>query len=197
MESHKAGDQGRAFGAEMNELSPEHELDREDRRNERRRRVLLFGKLSDATGVDVVECAISNLSKTGAQVRLYTDHSFGDSTFLIDAKTSSAHLAKIIWRQGLRWGLRFTETYDLQKDIPAKLAFLKRLLIETKLRQVGLLEGKGFTLDEALDAIGATRTDYERWRRESFLREETRAKMERLMNENAEMLRTLANLPDE
>jgi hypothetical protein len=154
----------------MNKLSPEHEVDQDDRRNEPRRRVLFFGKLSDPTGAQIVECAISNVSAKGAQVRLFAEHSFPDQVFLIDAKTNLAHLAEIVWRRGNRWGLNFTETHDLEKDAPANLQFLKRLLIETKLRQIELLEGKGFSLDEALDAIGGTRTLYERWRRESLLR---------------------------
>jgi hypothetical protein len=179
----------------MNELSPEREL--EERRNERRRRVLFFGKISDATGAQVAECAISNVSPKGAQVRLYADHSFPDRVYLIDAKTQSAHLADVIWRRGERWGLSFVETYDLEKAVPERLKFLKRLFIDTKLRQIEVLEGKGFTLEEALDAIGTARAVYERWRRESLLREQTREKMERLVSESADVLRTLANLPDD
>ena len=154
----------------MNKVSPEHEADGMERRNERRRRVLFFGKLSDETGTRVVECGISNVSAAGAQVRLYAEHSLPDQVYLIDAKTSSAHWAEIIWRRGLRWGLSFAETYDLEKDVPEKQKFLKRILVETKLRQIEVLEGKGFTLDEALDAVGATRTLLERWRRDSLLR---------------------------
>jgi hypothetical protein len=159
--------------------------------------VLFFGKISDATGAKVADCAISNVSPKGAQVRLYADHSFPNRVYLIDAKTQSAHLAQVIWRRRERWGLRFVETLDLEKAVPTNLKFLKRLFIDSKLRQIEVLEGKGFTLEEALDAIGTTRTDYERWRRESLLREQTREKMERLVNESADMLRSLANLPEE
>jgi hypothetical protein len=154
----------------MKEPSLEHEAAGEDRRHARRRRVLLFGKLSDATGSHVAECAISNVSPSGAQVKMYTDDSFVDQVYLIDTKTHSAHWGEIIWRRGQRWGLRFAETYDLDQDVPQKLKFLKRLFVETKLRQIELLEGRGFTLDEALDAVGATRTHYERWRRDNLLK---------------------------
>jgi hypothetical protein len=154
----------------LKEVIRDDEPDGEDRRNERRRRVLLFGKLSDSTGAHVAECAISNVSPAGAQVRLYTDDSFPDHVYLIDAKTHSAHWAEVIWRRGQRWGLNFAETYDLDQDVPPRLKFLQRLLVETKLHQVELLEARGFTLEEALDAIGTTRTLYERWRRDSLLR---------------------------
>src|SRR5262245_21319908 len=107
----------------MNRLSPEYELDRDDRRNERRRRVLSFGKLSEKTGAQLVECAISNVSAHGAEIRLYTDYSFPDHVFLIDAKMNLAHSAEIVWRRGQRWGLNFAETHDLEKYVPANLQF--------------------------------------------------------------------------
>ncbi len=180
----------------MGEISRQHDGS-DERRNERRRRVLLFGKISDATGAHASDCAISNLSADGAQVRLHTDQSLPSCVYLIDAKTHAAHLCDIIWHRGDRLGLSFRQTLDLDKPIPERLGFLKTLLIETKLKQVELLEAKGFTLDEALDAICATRTDYERWRREGFLHEETRATMERLLTENTNLLKTLAATRDE
>jgi hypothetical protein len=173
--------------------NPSQKLDSgEERRNERRRRVLFFGKISDATGAQQAECAISNLSPTGAQVRLYTEYKPPNLVYLLEARTHSAHLSEIIWQRGDRLGLNFRETLDLEKDIPERLHFLKTLLIETKLKQVELLEAKGFTLDEAVEAIGATRTVYERWRREGLLHEETRATMERLTAENANLLNSAA-----
>lgn len=176
----------------MSEHLQEQSVSSEERRNERRRRVLLFGKLSDATGTQVGDCAISNLSAAGAQIRLYTEDSFPSHVYLIDAKTHSAHHAEIIWQRADRLGLSFRETYDLNKEIPGRLSFLKTLLIETKLRQVEMLEAKGFTLEEALEAISATRTAYERWRRETLVHEETRVTMERLLVENTNLLKALA-----
>jgi hypothetical protein len=169
----------------------------EERRYERRRRVLLFGRVSDATGGEVGYCAISNLSAAGAQVRLYTEGSFPSHVYLIDAKTHSAHLSEIMWQRADRLGLSFRERFDLDNEVPERLSFLKTLLIETKLRQVEMLEAKGFTLDEALEAIGAARATYERWRRESLLHEETRVTMERLLVENTNLLKTLAATHDD
>jgi hypothetical protein len=164
----------------------------EERRIERRRRVLFFGRISDATGAQVADCAISNLSLTGAQVRLYAERTLPRLIYLIEAKTHTAYLSQVVWQRGDRVGLCFQKTFDLDKEIDERLHFLKTLLIETKLKQVDLLEVKGFTLDEALEAIGATRTTYERWRREELLHEETRATMERLIVENTNLLKTLA-----
>ena len=168
----------------------------EERRGARRRRVLLFGRISDATGSQTAECAISNLSLSGAQIRLYVDQSFPSLIYLLNAKTHTAHLSEIVWHGEGRMGLSFRETYDLEKDIPERLNFLKTLLVNTKLRQVGLLEAKGFSIAEALDAIGATRTTYERWRREEMLHEEARSTMERLMVENVNLLKTLSTTRD-
>jgi len=159
--------------------------------------VLLFGRISDATGAQIAECAISNLSSTGAQVRLYTEQSFPSLVYLLDAKTHAAHLSEIVWQRDGRMGLSFHETFDLDKDTPDRLSFLKTLLIDTKIRQVEMLEAKGFTLDEALEAIGATRTAYERWRRDSLLHEETRVTMERLLVENTNLLKMLAAARDD
>jgi hypothetical protein len=166
--------------------------DGEERRVERRRRVLFFGRLSDATGGQVADCAISNLSPTGAQVRLYTERTLPRLVYLIEPKTHAAYLCQVVWQRDDRAGLNFRNTFDLDKEIDERLHFLKTLLIETKLKQVDLLEAKGFTLDEALEAIGATRTTYERWRREELLHEETRSTMERLIVENTNLLKTLA-----
>ena len=164
----------------------------EERRIERRRRVLFFGRISDASGATVADCAITNLSSTGAQVRLHAARTLPRLVYLIDPKTHAAHLCEIVWQRGDRLGLHFRETFDLDQEIDKRLRFLKTQLIEAKLKQVDLLEAKGFTLDQALEAIGATRTAYERWRREELLHEETRATMERLIVENTQLLRTLA-----
>lgn len=169
----------------------------EERRGARRRRVLLFGRISDATGAQIAECAISNLSLTGAQIRLYTEQSFPSLVYLLNSKTHAAHLSEIVWHSDGRMGLDFRETFDLDGDIPDRLSFLKTLLIDTKLRQVELLEAKGFTLNEALEAIGASRTSYERWRRESLLYEETRVTMDRLLVENTNLLKRLAAARDD
>ena len=171
----------------------EHSSDSGDeRRAARRRRVLFFGRIADATGAQVADCAISNLSPTGAQVRLHAERTLPILVYLIEPKTHTAYLCQVVWQRGDRVGLNFRDTFDLDKQIDERLHFLNTLLIETKLKQVDLLEAKGFTLDEALEAIGATRTTYERWRREELLHEETRATMERLIVENTNLLRTLA-----
>jgi hypothetical protein len=145
-----------------------------ERRSDQRRRVLLSGKLSDLTASKVAECAISNLSPAGAQVRLYSEMVFPNEVYLIDAKTHSAHLAEVIWRGDDRLGLRFATTYDLDNQLPVRLKFLQLLFVETKLRQIELLETRGLTLDEALEAVGGTRTAYERWRRDDLLNQKRR-----------------------
>ena len=164
----------------------------EERRVERRRRVLFFGRISDATGAQVADCAISNLSATGAQVRLYAARTLPKLVYLIEPKTHVAYLCEVMWQSGDRAGLHFRNTFDLDGDIDERLQFLKTLLIEAKLKQVELLEAKGFTLDEALEAIGTKRSTYERWRREELLHEETRATIERLLVENTNLLKALS-----
>ena len=168
----------------------------EERRGERRRRVLLYGRISDATGAKLTDCAISNLSLSGAQVRPYTEQPFPRLVYLLDAKTHAAHLSEIVWQRNGRLGLSFRETFDLDGDIPDRLSFLKTLLVDMKLKQVEMLEAKGFALEEALEAIGATRTTYERWRRGELLHEQTRVTMERLLVENTNLLKTLAAQAD-
>lgn len=169
----------------------------DERRVERRRRVLFFGRISDATGGQVADCAISNLSSTGAQVRLYAERTMPKLVYLIEPKTHAAYLCQVMWQREDRAGLHFRNTFDLDGEIDERLHFLKTLLIETKLKQVELLEAKGFTLDEALEAIGAKRSTYERWRREELLHEETRATIERLLVENTNILKALANQPSD
>ena len=173
-------------------LGEPYDYGSEERRGGRRRRVLFFGRISDATGASLADCAITNLSSTGAQVRLHAARTLPRLVYLIDPKTHAAHLCEVVWKRGDRLGLRFHNTFDLDKELDERLHFLKTLLIETKLKQVELLEAKGFTLDQALEAIGATRTTYERWLREELLHEQTRATMERLIVENTQLLRTLA-----
>jgi hypothetical protein len=111
-----------------------------DRRSDERRRVFLFGRLSDRTGEKAVECAIANVSHAGAQVRLYGEIELPNEAYLIDANTHSAHLANIVWREDDRLGLSFVATYNLEKPLPPKLNFLNCLFVETKLRQLELLE---------------------------------------------------------
>ena len=182
----------------MSDASQEHDPDGgQERRNELRRRVLLLGTIADLASTPLAECTIRGLSDTGAQIRLRTDEPLPGAFYLVDAKHHRAHRAETVWRDDDLMGVKFRETVDLDGAIPLRLKFLKRLLGGAKLRQIEVLEAKGFALDDALAATGTTRPVYESWRRDGLLREEMRVTMERLLAENTNLLKTLAAARDD
>ncbi len=106
----------------------------EDRREAPRRRTVLSGVLVHGSTLYTTDCAILDISKTGARVRIPAAEVIGQPMFLINLSHGLAFEAFVTWRRADRLGLRFEAYYDLSKADNGGTPLLRRLWIERQSR---------------------------------------------------------------
>jgi hypothetical protein len=99
---------------------------REERRARGRHRVLMSGKVAWLEKLWSGDCAIRDLSDTGARIRL-ADPLAPNDPILIVLRSGVAHTARTAWRRGPDLGLEFLDSVDLTGPVPDRLAPLRRL----------------------------------------------------------------------
>ena len=127
-----------------------------------RKGVLLSGVVADVNGENAIDCTIRDISVRGAQVQLPRALQLGDEVYLLNMRNEFAHLAKVARVNGDLTGLSFIRSYSLEVTTPPRLAFLGRLLIEAKLRQVRALIEFGVPVEAATCLVGLTEDYLER-----------------------------------
>ncbi len=95
-----------------------------------RRRVLLSGKIVYGEAELCVDCAIRDLSPSGARVRLNAPMLLPGRLFLIDLKSGLAFESRIAWRRTPDLGLQFLKAYELRDSSAPELKTLKRIWVE-------------------------------------------------------------------
>ena len=95
-----------------------------------RRRVLLSGKLVYGAAEMTLDCAISDLSETGARVRLTGAEPLVEPIYLVDLRNGLGYRAKQAWRRGALVGLSFSDYYDLSKPPPELPRIVRQLWVE-------------------------------------------------------------------
>lgn len=100
------------------------------KRREQRRRVLLSGKLVHSAGELTVDCAIQDLSTTGARVRVPDDTLVAEPIYLINMSHGVAWRAHVAWRRENRLGLAFVHAFDLSQVNDDAPKVLRRLWLE-------------------------------------------------------------------
>jgi hypothetical protein len=126
----------------------------ERRRLPRSKRVLFSGVIVDLAGKAVLDCTIRDLSVDGAQVAVAKQLSANSEVYVVDAHNRAAHRARVVWSASDRAGLSFLATIDLSRELPPQLDFLKRVLLETKLRQIMKLTRQGVSSETAKAMVG-------------------------------------------
>jgi hypothetical protein len=128
-----------------------------------RNRVLLSGVVADANGENAIDCSIVDVSASGAKIRLSRGTLQRDSEiYLVDTRNEMAHLATVVWIDDDRTGLSFVRSYSLTLTLPLRLAFLGKLLVQAKLRQVQALTKRGVPVEEATRVVGLSEDHLER-----------------------------------
>ncbi len=97
-----------------------------DRRSRPRNRVLLAGKIVYGSGF-TADCAIRDLSSSGACLRLPENQALPSDFYLIVVRAGSAHRARTTWTRYPLAGLAFESSHQLNNDTPAHLLGLKTL----------------------------------------------------------------------
>jgi hypothetical protein len=99
-------------------------------RTQPRRRVLLSGKLVYGEPPMSLDCAISDMSRSGARVRLEGPQPVTDSLYLIDVRHGIAFRSRVAWRRGKFLGLSFNGYFDLRNPPPELPKLLRLLWVE-------------------------------------------------------------------
>jgi|SRR5579863_6522275 len=99
-------------------------------RTEPRRRVLLSGKLVYGESEMTLDCAISDMSRTGARVRLAGPELLREPIYLIDVRHGLAFEAHEAWRRGALVGLTFTRYFDLRSAADEAPLLVRRIWLE-------------------------------------------------------------------
>jgi hypothetical protein len=97
-----------------------------DRRSNPRNRVLLSGKIVYGSGF-TADCAIRDLSRSGACLLLPKDQVLPSDFYLIVVRAGSAHRARPTWTRYPLAGLEFESSHQLNHETPPHLLDLKHL----------------------------------------------------------------------
>jgi len=71
-----------------------------------------------------IDCAIRDISETGAKIRLARGERVPTRVFLIIRRTATAYEARVSWSKGADFGLLFVNSYNLEPQLPAELRYL-------------------------------------------------------------------------
>jgi hypothetical protein len=113
-----------------------------------RQRTCLNGKLAYGDGIFApdgalsLDCAIRDISESGAKIVLAKRQPIPVNLYLIVVKFAVAYHASVVWLNYPARGLKFSEKYDLTAPLPVDLRFLHRLWAELGARN-GVLEPFG------------------------------------------------------
>jgi hypothetical protein len=168
-----------------------------DARKFERKRAPMSAKLTDLKGQFVIGCTVRDISIVGAQVALPSGQPIPDKVFLIDLTNRVAYKAHVPWWRPQSAGLAFQETYKLDEDLPPNLAFLKEILIESKLQEVDALTSGGRSLSDAVEIAGMTGAMYVKWSSEHARESDLMERLWKLEMENMSLRKLVAELSAE
>ncbi len=101
-----------------------------ERRIAPRRRGVLSGTVVHGPTFFTANCAILDISLSGARIRMPAGETLGEPMYLIDFSHGLAFEARVAWRREDRIGLRFKTYYDLAKPEAGCPVLLRRLWID-------------------------------------------------------------------
>lgn len=101
-----------------------------ERRAGRRRRVLLAGVITVGRGLPGFDCAIRDLSQSGARVSPGQFVSLPDQFWLINQRDGIAYHSQVVRRQGKELSLTFLQEVPIHSITDPAMLFLKRLWAE-------------------------------------------------------------------
>ncbi len=98
-----------------------------ERRPKARKQVLLTGIIAAPGGGGGLDCAIRDLSETGARVVAAKGVHIPAHFYLINIRDRVAYEARVVRSQGQEAGVAFNKTLPLSSLTDPALAFLKRM----------------------------------------------------------------------
>lgn len=107
--------------------TPEH-------RRVSRQRVLLSGRIVYNDGAGSYNCAIRDLSSSGARLGIRGATVLPKYFYLLDLRNGTAHESEVVWRNATQTGVRFHGALALADLTDPKLRYLRNLYVEACLR---------------------------------------------------------------
>jgi hypothetical protein len=102
-----------------------------------RRRALLSGALVYGAAELTLGCAISDLSRSGARVRLHGAELLMEPIYLVDLSHGLAYRARQAWRRDEVVGLAFVDYFDLRQPPPELPRIVRRLWVDHSRQSLG------------------------------------------------------------
>ncbi len=102
----------------------------DQKRLDLRRRVLLGGRIVFGPDDITVDCAIVDMSESGARVRPSGTPLLVEPMYLVNLTHGRAFKARLAWRRDNLIGLAFTEAYDLRAPPPELPKIIRQLWVE-------------------------------------------------------------------
>ena len=165
-----------------------------DARKFERRRAPMGAKLTDLKGQFVIDCTVRDISVVGAQVALPSGQPIPEKVFLVDLTNRVAYKCHVPWWRPQSAGLAFQEMHKLDEDVPPQIAFLKEILIDSKLKEVDALTAKGRTLSDAVEIAGMSGAMYIKWSSERIREADLMERLWKLEVENMSLRKLVAEL---
>lgn len=106
----------------------------DNRRGAGRRRVLLAGKIVQGGGAFSMDCAIRDLSETGAKLRLPAPAPVGEDFYLIEMRNGRIFHAEVKWREGEELGVAFRHPDPVDDPASKERRMLHRLWLDAGTR---------------------------------------------------------------
>jgi hypothetical protein len=96
--------------------------------------VLIGGVVVSRDGSQTWDCAIKDLSGTGARIQLADGQVIPEHCYFVELKNGTAYEANVLWIRPPLAGLSFTATYPLADLTDPKLQFLRRHWLDRRRR---------------------------------------------------------------
>ncbi len=106
----------------------------DEQRRARRPRVLLSGRLVFGDADMTADCAIRDLTETGARLKLSGPAALPARITLIEVGSGKAHECEVSWRRLPEIGVRFLTSRDLANDQGPELKRLRRMWLDAGAR---------------------------------------------------------------
>ena len=101
-----------------------------DARRHARKRAVIPGKLSFASGTQTVDCLIGDMSMGGARVRVKPGKQVPNELYLVHLNEWCAYEARVVWRRADgNMGLAFKRSFDLDGAIRPELRTMRELCV--------------------------------------------------------------------
>ncbi len=106
----------------------------DERRQAPRRRTLLGGIVIHGPAGMTLDCAIRNLSDSGARIRITGHEALGRPVALLAYSLDQAFEADVVWQHDSEAGLAFTRPLDLHNPETELAKTARRLWLERRFR---------------------------------------------------------------